>query len=184
MSGASRARRCGVSAWCSSSTLDLDLTVLQNLIYHGALHGLSRGEARRRAEAELARAGLAERAGDKVRRLSGGQMRRIEIARALLHRPKLLLLDEPTVGLDISARQDILERVRGLCRDEGLAVLWATHLIDEVLPENQVVILHQGAVLDSGTAAEVAARAGAEDIRAAFTELTRAEGASQGDRAA
>ena len=175
-------RRLGVVF--QQRTLDLDLTVLQNLIYHGALHGLSRGEARRRAEAELARAGLTERAGDKVRRLSGGQMRRVEIARALLHRPKLLLLDEPTVGLDISARQDILERVRGLCRDEGLAVLWATHLIDEVLPENQVVILHQGAVLDSGTAAEVAARAGAEDIRAAFTELTRAEGASQGDRAA
>ena len=103
---------------------------------------------------------------------------------ALLHRPKLLLLDEPTVGLDISARQDILERVRGLCRDEGLAVLWATHLIDEVLPENQVVILHQGAVLDSGTAAEIAARAGAEDIRAAFTQLTRAEGAPRGDQAA
>src|SRR5262249_43998193 len=93
-------------------TLDLDLSVTQNLVYHAALHGIGAAEARRRAEHELGRIALSERAHDKVRDLSGGQMRRVEIARALLHRPDLMLLDEPTVGLDIRSRADILGHVR------------------------------------------------------------------------
>ena len=101
------------------------------------------------------------RADDKVRTLSGGQMRRVEIARALLHRPRLLLLDEPTVGLDAKARADILRHVRGLVAEEGIGVLWATHLIDEVVPGDDVVLLHEGKRLDYGQASEVAARAGA-----------------------
>ena len=109
-------------------TLDLDLTVRQNLLYHAALHGLASAEVKQRAEEELARLGLSERSGDKVRQLSGGQLRRVEIARALLHRPRLLLLDEPTVGLDIGSRQDILDHVRKLVREEDLGLLWATHL--------------------------------------------------------
>lgn len=154
-------------------TLDLDLTVMQNLIYHGALHGLAPLETKRRATEELERIGLHERARDKVRRLSGGQMRRVEISRALLHRPRLLLLDEPTVGLDIDSRQSIVDHVQKLCREEGLAVLWATHLIDEVLPESHVIILHQGKVLSSGSLQQVVEQAGADDIRDAFTKLTR-----------
>ncbi len=154
-------------------TLDLDLSVLQNLIYHGALHGLPAGQAKRRAEEELTRLGLVERAGDKVRKLSGGQMRRVEIARALLHRPRLLLLDEPTAGLDMDSRQAIMDHVQHLCRDQGLAVLWATHLIDEVLPSSQVVVLHLGRVLAQGARDEVIAAAGAGDIREAFLKLTR-----------
>lgn len=157
-------------------TLDLDLSVLQNLIYHGALHGLPPPRARQRALQELERFDLTERAGEKVRRLSGGQMRRVEIARALLHRPRLLLLDEATVGLDIGARQGILEHVARLCRDEGLAVLWATHLIDEVLPESQVIVLHQGRVLAAGPRDRVVAETGAHDIRAAFLALTGERG--------
>ncbi len=97
-------------------TIDLDLSVMQNLLYAAGLQGIARRLAKRRAAAELARFELAERAGDKVRELSGGQLRRVEIARALLHRPKLLLLDEPTVGLDIGSRQAILEHVRRLVR--------------------------------------------------------------------
>src|SRR5882757_4304067 len=93
-------------------TLDLDLSVTQNLLYHAALHGIARREARLRSGEMLTRLGLADRAGSKVRDLSGGQMRRLEIARALLHRPRLLLLDEATVGLDVKARADILGHVR------------------------------------------------------------------------
>lgn len=166
-------------------TLDLDLTVMQNLLYHGALHGLTPRESKRRGQAELAHAGLDSRMHEKVRRLSGGQMRRVEIARALLHAPRLLLLDEPTVGLDIASRQDILDRVRDLCRDQGLAVLWATHLIDEVLPEAQVVILHKGRVLAQGAHEELLAESGAPDIRTAFAQMTRdADKAAEGANAA
>src|SRR5437879_7064284 len=95
-------------------TLDLDLSVAQNLLYHAALHGIDRREARSRAGEVLTRIDLADRAGSKVRDLSGGQMLRLEIARAVLHRPRLLLLDEATVGLDVKARADILHHVREL----------------------------------------------------------------------
>ncbi|MCH7478182.1 MAG: ATP-binding cassette domain-containing protein, partial [SAR324 cluster bacterium] len=109
-------------------TLDLDLTVRQNLLYHAALHGLGRTESLARIETELGRLGMAERARERVRRLNGGHRRRVEIARALLHRPGLLLLDEPTVGLDVPTRQAIVAHVHSLAREDGVAVLWATHL--------------------------------------------------------
>jgi len=112
------------------------------------------------------------RAHDKARDLSGGQIRRVEIARALLHQPRMLLLDEPTVGLDVKVRADILKHVRGLVANESIGVLWATHLIDEIEPGDDVVLLHEGKTLDCGNAAEVAARAGTPDIAAAFKRLT------------
>ena len=152
-------------------TLDLDLTVEQNLHYHAALHGMSWSEAQGRLEVELTRSGLSERAHDKVRALSGGQRRRVEIARALLHQPELLLLDEPTVGLDVGSRHAIVSHVRRLCQEDGLAVLWATHLIDEVGEGDRVVVLHKGKVLADGPVPEVNRRAGARDIREAFTRL-------------
>ena len=113
-------------------TLDLDLSVMDNLLYHAALHGIGSREARQRALAALEEIELADRARDVVRKLSGGQMRRVEIARALLHRPCVLVLDEPTVGLDVASRSAILRHVRSLVRERGVAVLWATHLLDEV----------------------------------------------------
>ena len=123
-------------------TLDLDLSLAQNLRYHAALHGIGGREARHRAQQLLQHIGLEARARDKARDLSGGQMRRVEIVRALLHKPRLLLLDEPTVGLDIEARADILRHVRSLVSAEGLSTLWATHLIDEVVETDTVIVLH------------------------------------------
>jgi len=155
-------------------TLDLDLSVMQNLLYHAALHGIGRRAARRRAEEMLARIDLSDRSGSKVRDLSGGQMRRVEIARALLHRPRLLLLDEATVGLDVKARADILGHVRRLVADEGIGVLWATHLFDEIAAGDNLVILHQGQVLAHGDVARVVSEAGATDVNAAFMRLTGA----------
>src|SRR5215475_7214105 len=141
-------------------TLDLDLSVRQNLTYHAALHGIGARDARRRADEVLSRIWLGERAHDKVRDLSGGQMRRLEIARALLHRPRLLLLDEPTVGLDIKSRADILNHVRQLVTEEEIGVLWATHLFDEVAQSDDLVVLHLGKVLAKGQVASLIARAG------------------------
>jgi ABC-2 type transport system ATP-binding protein len=158
-------------------TLDLDLTVAQNLHYHAALHGIDRRTARERIAREIDRLGLGDRLRDKVRQLSGGQRRRVEIARALLHEPRLLLLDEPTVGLDIASRQFILDHVRRLCREEGLAALWATHLIDEVDADGQVIVLHRGRILAKGAVAEVIEAARSASMRDAFGKLTREEAA-------
>lgn len=158
-------------------TVDLDLTVRQNLLYHGGLHGLSAVESKKRAEAELERFELTERGDDRVRELSGGQVRRVEIARALIHRPKLLLLDEPTVGLDIGSRQTILDHVRRLCDEGGIGVLWATHLIDEARGTDNVVVLHQGEVRAVGIADAVCERAGVSTLGDAFTTLTKAPAA-------
>jgi len=152
-------------------TLDLDLSVCQCLHYHGALHGLPRRTVRERMTAELTRIGLADRLTHKVRTLSGGQRRRIEIARALLHRPRLLLLDEPTAGLDIESRQALLDHVRRLCREEGLAVLWATHLIDEVRAEDDLVVLHRGRRLAFDRVDRVCAALGADGPGAAYNRL-------------
>ncbi len=153
-------------------TLDLDLTVAQNLFYHAALHGLPRHVAATRIAREIERVGLTDRMHEKARTLSGGQRRRVEIARALVHEPKLLLLDEPTVGLDIASRQFLLDHVRMLCREEGLAVLWATHLIDEVDPAARVIVLHRGQVLAEGPVPEVIRTAKASSMREAFDALT------------
>ena len=152
-------------------TLDLDLSVEQNLRYAAALHGMARPAAR--VADVLGRMGLIDRSASKVRTLSGGMKRRVEIGRALLHRPELLILDEPTVGLDIDSRRDIVEHVHGLCREENLAVLWATHLIDEISPSDRVVLLHRGKVGATGAIDEVVRAAGAEDLGHAYQQLTR-----------
>jgi len=153
-------------------TLDLDLSVRQNLLYHAALQGIGRREARLGAGEVLSRMGLADRESSKVRDLSGGQMRRLEIARALLHRPRLLLLDEPTVGLDVKARADILSHVRRLAIDQGIGVLWATHLFDEIIPDDDIVVLHHGRMLATGKVGRVINNAGTRDLHSAFMHLT------------
>ena len=155
-----------------SRTLDTDLTLVQNLTYHAALHGIGRREALARAQAALATVGLGDRAGDKVRALSGGQARRVEIARSLMHKPSLLLLDEPTVGLDVGSRESVVGIVRALVAREGLGVLWATHLFDEVAPTDTIVVLHKGRVLFSGDVPQLLERTGSPSVRAAFRVLT------------
>ena len=158
-----------------SRTLDPDLSIMQNMAYHGALHGLPGRHVRERARQELARIGLEDRASDKVRSLSGGQARRVEIARALLHEPSMLLLDEPTVGLDIGARQDIVAHVRRLVGERGLGVLWATHLIDEIEMSDDAVVLHEGDVMARGRVDEIIAKTAAADLKTAFNVLTGRE---------
>src|SRR5262245_2902408 len=153
-------------------TLDLDLTVADNLRYHAALHGMNPREARDRIGVELRRAGLFERLNDRVRSLSGGQMRRVEIAGALLHQPRLLLLDEPTVGVDIASRQTIVEHVHRLCKEDGLGVLWATHLDDEVHDDDRLVILHKGRIMAHGDMSEVTGSVGARTVKEAYGKLT------------
>lgn len=153
-------------------TLDLDLTVRQNLTYAAGLRGLPRALVAPRIADLLGRFALTERAGDKVRLLNGGHRRRVELARALLHRPPLLILDEPTVGLDAPSRRDLVAHVHRLCADEGVAVLWATHLFDEVWAQDDVVLLHRGRVRATGGVADLLARTGTGNLADAFHALT------------
>ncbi|ACL60158.1 ABC transporter ATP-binding protein [Methylobacterium nodulans] len=158
-------------------TLDTDLTVRQNLLYHAALHGIARRAAEARIAALLTRVGLLERRDDKIRTLSGGQSRRIEIARALIHSPDLLLLDEPTVGLDLEARSDIVAIVRALVREEGLSVLWATHIFDEIEPQDRVVVLHRGNVVARGLAGALSEPSGS--LETSFRQMVAEPGRRQ-----
>jgi len=153
-------------------TLDLDLTLRRNLLYFAGLHGLSGRDAQYRTDGALDRIGLADRAADPVRTLSGGQRRRLEIARALMHGPSVLLLDEPTVGLDAASRRDITAHVHALA-DQGLTILWATHLTDEVADTDRLVLLHKGRVLADTNAAAFRGDLALSD---AFLTATREDG--------
>lgn len=152
-------------------TLDLELTVRKNLTYFAALQGLAGRDAGRRIDAALERLDMRERANEKARALNGGHRRRTEIARALIHDPQVLLLDEPTVGLDAASRQAITDHVHRLCAEKGMTVLWATHLVDEVGRDDQLIILHRGRIRAAGTAAEIA---GARKLTDVFLAMTGA----------
>jgi len=153
-------------------TLDLELSVTANLLFHAGLHGIPRAVAKQRIEHELERLGLAERAHDKAAQLSGGNRRRVELARALLHQPRLLLMDEPTVGLDPQSRGDLIKLMLAMRRERAVAVLWATHLCDEVPDADRVIVLHRGKVLADTTPPQLVASARAATIEEAFLAMT------------
>lgn len=156
-------------------SLDPELSVARNLAYAGALRGLPGALARERAERELTRIGLWERRNDKVSALNGGHRRRVEIARALMHDPAILMADEATNGLDIPTRAAVLEHMRALCAERSMAVLWATHLIDEVRPQDPLIVLDRGRVKALGEARAVQGKA--VTLEAAFRALIAAEAA-------
>lgn len=155
-------------------TLDLDMSVARNMSYFAALHGLSGRAAQTRIDAALDRLDMRARAAEKVRDLNGGHRRRMEIARALVHGPELLLLDEPTVGLDTASRRAITAHVHDLAQ-AGLTVFWATHLVDEITPGDDVVILHQGRVLAHDQAATIA---GDQPLIDRFIQMTESDRAA------
>ena len=156
----------GLGVVFQQSALDLDLTVMANLLFHTDLHGLPRKTARERIDAQLAAIGLQDQARAVVRSLSGGTRRKVELVRALLHRPRVLLMDEATVGLDPASRQQLLDAVRDLCSRDGMAVLWATHLIEEARAADRLLLLHQGQVRFDGSTSEFMAAAQGSDFQA------------------
>jgi ABC-2 type transport system ATP-binding protein len=161
----------GLGIVFQEATIDLDLPVASSLYFHAGLHGMARGHAKKRMTDELGRLGLADSGAIIGRKLSGGNRRRVELARALMHDPRLLLLDEPTVGLDPAMRRDLLEYVLTLCKQRGLGVLWATHLVEEAERADRIVILDRGRVIESATPAELRQRTGATTLSDAFLAL-------------
>ena len=152
--------------------LDLDLSVRANLLFHTDLHGLPRPLALSRIAEGLAAVGLSDDASRPVRALSGGNRRKVELARAMLHRPRLLLMDEATVGLDPVSRRQLTQAVVDLCRQHGVAALWTTHLVDEVAQADRVLLLHRGQLRFDGDIPACLARTGAADLEAAFLQLS------------
>ena len=158
------------------STLDLDLSVEGNLRYFCRLQGVPQAAAR--IDLALTHIGLAGRCRDKARALSGGNRRKVELVRALLHRPRVLLMDEPTVGLDPASRHALAEEVLALCKEQGVGVLWATHLVDEAERSDRVVVLDRGRKLAEGAPAALVAASRVETLAAAFLRMTNSAGAA------
>jgi ABC-2 type transport system ATP-binding protein len=140
-----------------SAAIDPWLTVLENLQHHGHLYGLTGAPLARAIERALERFGLTPRAGDRAGTLSGGLRRRVELAKALLPEPKLLILDEPSSGLDPTARRDLLLELRRLRDDEGTTVVLTTHLFEEAAVADRVGILHEGQLVAIGAPADLVA---------------------------
>jgi ABC-2 type transport system ATP-binding protein len=153
-------------------TLDLSMTVAANLRFHARLHGMGR-DSQTRMEQELSALHLSADANRRTQELSGGNRRRVELARALLHQPALLLMDEPTVGLDPASRQQLLRGVHELCAQRGLAVLWATHLVDEAAMAQRVLVLHKGQLLAQASPDSLLQQTGTPDVETAFLRLTQ-----------
>lgn len=155
--------------------LDLDLSVAANLRFQTDLHGIARREAQRRITHWLQRFNLSERANETCRNLSGGTRRKVELARALLSQPQLLLMDEATVGIDPASRAAILADVKALCRERAMGVLWATHLVDEAESADRIVVMAAGTVRFNGDAKALLKHAGQDSLLDAFLRLTKAE---------
>lgn len=158
----------GLGVVFQQASLDLDLSVQANLLFHTDLHGMPRALARARIAEGLAQHGLQAQALLPVRALSGGNRRKVELIRALLHRPGFLLMDEATVGLDPASRHDLIRFVEGLARSGAVTVLWATHLVDEVVNADRLLVLHQGAVAFDGVPADFVAQSGQAHLEQAF----------------
>ncbi|MEN9365903.1 MAG: hypothetical protein RL489_261 [Pseudomonadota bacterium] len=153
-------------------SLDLDLSVERNLRFHADLHGLPRRVAGERIAEGCRALGLDKDLVRPVRELSGGNRRKVELVRALLHRPKVVLMDEPTVGLDPKSRRDLLAAIRADIAARGTTVLWATHLVEEAEAADRVVVLHKGRLLADGSPAAVTVALGGDGLEEAFIRAT------------
>ena len=156
--------RSRVGVVFQTQSLDKALTVEENLRAQGHLHGLSGADLRERMDRAMERLGLADRRNELVETLSGGLRRRVEIAKALLHRPQVLLMDEASTGLDPSARRDLTRHVESLRENEGVTILLTSHILEEADRCDRLVLLHQGRIVAHGTPRELRARIGGDVV--------------------
>lgn len=179
-----RANRSLLGVVFQSDSLDPHMTVEENLRDHAALHGIPRDEAAQRMHSTLAQAELVDRSGSLVKTLSRGLARRVDLCRALLHQPRILLLDEPTVGLDPSARAVFLTMLEQRRRSENLTVIMSTHLIDEANAQDRVVLLHEGRIVADDTPQSLRRGLGARLVTVHDPSWTPPSGAEQSWRRA
>jgi ABC-2 type transport system ATP-binding protein len=181
----SEAVRANLGVVFQAPSIDKKLTVMENLLHHGRLYGLGGSQLRTRADAMLGRLGLADRKSDLVEKLSGGLRRRVELAKGMLHSPRLLLLDEPSTGLDPGARSDVWQYLQQVRQQDGVTIVLTTHLLEEAHAADRIAIMHQGqlAALDTPAALQAAVGGDAITIRtqnpeALVVEVSRRFGVS------
>ncbi len=155
-------RRIGIVF--QSPSLDIHLSVAENLRHSGHLYGLRGGDLQQRIDAALAAVTLADRRGERVKALSGGMRRRAEIARVLLHRPQLLILDEPSTGLDPAARAELWRHLGRVQAESDATILVTTHLMDEAERCDRVAIFDRGKLVITGTPDELKSRIGGDCV--------------------
>ena len=163
----------GLGVVFQQPTIDLELTVKENLLFHARLHGLKILDTNKIIEQELSENGLEKKINKKVRTLSGGERRKVELIRALLHNPKMLLMDEPTVGLDPVSRAELLKKIIKLKNDKNLSILWTTHLVDEAEKADKIIILNKGKTLAIGSGKEILNLAKENNLAKSFLKLVK-----------
>ena len=169
-SGSQLLARVGVVFQARS--IDMDMNIEENLRFHGRLFGLRGAVLKARLDQLTAQFGLSDLRKRKVRQLSGGQQRKVEVARAMLNRPRLLIMDEPSAGLDSPSRRSLVQEMRALAHDTGVAILWATHLVDEVENADRILLLCQGRIVGDDTPSGICNVAGTGDLTEAYASLT------------
>jgi ABC-2 type transport system ATP-binding protein len=152
--------------------IDLDMTVQANLAFHGALFGLSGPTLKARITEVTSLLEIGDLLKKPVRNLSGGNQRRVEVARALLNGPDLLLMDEPSTGLDPVTREMLVQHMQIVRREHGTSILWATHLVEELEKADRVILLVAGEIVHTGSPAELMASSGTDNLTAAYISIT------------
>lgn len=155
------------------NSLDDDLTAMENMEFHGILYGVPKELRRKRINDLFALVDLSDRKNDLVRNYSGGMKRRLEIARALIHEPAILYLDEPTLGLDPQTRNHIWDYISKLNKTTGMTIFFTTHYMEEAAKNaHKVAIIDHGKIITSGTPQELIIQTGAPNLEEAFIKLT------------
>ena len=154
-------------------SLDDELTAWENMEFHGVLYGMPKELRRKRITELLAFVDLTDRKDSLIKEFSGGMKRRLEIARGLLHHPKIIFLDEPTLGLDPQTRNHMWTYLQELNKKEGITVFFTTHYMEEAdRVAQRIAVIDHGTIVASGTSAELKARTGKSTLEEAFLALT------------